>query len=526
MAQKDFKKYKTMGKKIEKEHRRKHIKKVPIATSNLKQKKITDFKKDFRRRIKEGPMLLYIFLAFIIMVSIFQLFRTINSDSWMAGTEPYYHLRIARQILENGAVGEDGLSFGGRPYIFNPYDYLLAFCGKFVSIETASKILPFIFSIIAMIFFYLLMKKAELSLITRGFILICLVATPAFLYSAMFSNSEIAGIAMLLIGFYLFIGKKESSFLFSMLFFIAASLFSFINFISAVLISAFYTYKHAEKRTKFVLLLLSFLCISPLYQLMFYRYGIPELPFKFGLAQLLAELGALEGISIFGLILAVIGFFVLWNERAKFYLPYALLFFFAAAFILNANINLYLAFIISIFAGSALTFLIERRWWLKLVRNISLALILFGLFFSAISFVGRASASEPYPQLMNSLSWLDKNSRYQGIVFSHYKNGFWIEYFNKKSVTDENFIYAPELYERLNDSNEIFYSRNLERTEELLDKYNISYILITPDMKQGLVWKKEEEGLLFLLRNHEIFSMVHAANSSRGIVEIWKYTKK
>ena len=79
--------------------------------------------------------------------------------------------------------------------------------------------------------------------------------------------------------------------------------------------------------------------------------------------------------------------------------------------------------------------------------------------------------------------------------------------------------YTPNLYERYEDSNNLFYNRSLKETKKLLNKYNISYIWIDNEMKEGLVWTKEKQGLLFSLRNKEIFKNIY----SKEGVEIWMY---
>jgi len=55
-------------------------------------------------------------------------------------------------------------------------------------------------------------------------------------------------------------------------------------------------------------------------------------------------------------------------------------------------------------------------------------------------------------------------------------------------------------------------------TFTLLRSYNIRYIWITPEMRSGLVWNKDDEGLLFLLKNSETFKKVY---STYGY-EIWE----
>ena len=84
------------------------------------------------------------------------------------------------------------------------------------------------------------------------------------------------------------------------------------------------------------------------------------------------------------------------------------------------------------------------------------------------------------------------------------------------------FEYYPYAEERFNDSLEIFYSRNLKDTKILLEKYNINYIWIDNKMKNGLVWEKEQQGLLFLFRNNETFNNIY---NNQGI-EIWEIIKE
>ena len=78
---------------------------------------------------------------------------------------------------------------------------------------------------------------------------------------------------------------------------------------------------------------------------------------------------------------------------------------------------------------------------------------------------------------------------------------------------DQNFLYKVE--------DSIFQSRDLFQTLSLLRKYSIDYIWITPEMKAGLVWNREGEGLLFLFENSETFKKVY---SEEGY-EIWKVLK-
>ena len=124
--------------------------------------------------------------------------------------------------------------------------------------------------------------------------------------------------------------------------------------------------------------------------------------------------------------------------------------------------------------------------------------------------------------IIKSLEWLGKNSDKNDIVFSHYSKGMWIEGISKRRVLlDSNIDYIPYPRETYNDSGTLFYSRNLKTTKSLLSKYNVRYVWIDPEMKQGQVWTKEEHGLLFLFRNEETFKKAYAENG----IEIWEVMK-
>ncbi|MBR9691538.1 hypothetical protein GOV06_02025, partial [Candidatus Woesearchaeota archaeon] len=93
------------------------------------------------------------------------------------------------------------------------------------------------------------------------------------------------------------------------------------------------------------------------------------------------------------------------------------------------------------------------------------------------------------------------------------------EFSNRQVLLDSEIYLIKSLNTKFNDSNTTFYSRNLKTTRSILDKYNIRYIWIDPKMKQGQVWTREEQGILFLFRNSETFKKLY----SKDDIEIWEY---
>ena len=111
--------------------------------------------------------------------------------------------------------------------------------------------------------------------------------------------------------------------------------------------------------------------------------------------------------------------------------------------------------------------------------------------------------------------WLKNNSLPGEKVFSHYSKGFFIEHWAGLPVlTDAEYAYAVTADQIFKDSEEIFGSNNLVLTSKLLQKNNISYVLVTEDMRQDLVWEKPHQGLDFLLSNNETFKKLYSNNLS------------
>ncbi|MCD4666797.1 hypothetical protein K8R47_03230, partial [archaeon] len=86
----------------------------------------------------------------------------------------------------------------------------------------------------------------------------------------------------------------------------------------------------------------------------------------------------------------------------------------------------------------------------------------------------------------------------------------------------EFIVYAPDVNTRFSDIERLYSTRNEEEAMKYFDKYKINYILITPEMKRGLVWHREDEGLLHVIKNNEkIFKRIY---TKKGI-EIWQVVR-
>ncbi len=144
----------------------------------------------------------------------------------------------------------------------------------------------------------------------------------------------------------------------------------------------------------------------------------------------------------------------------------------------------------------------------------TILLILCGLLFSAISYTNRMILSSPDADIKEALVWLKYNSEEEALVFSHYTKGSWIEYWSDRPVLTDSLFNYENPGQKLEDSNELLYYRDLDKTKELLNKYNIKYIFVDDEMKSGQVWIKKE-GLWYSFRNNETFKSVYTKNKAQ-----------
>jgi hypothetical protein len=227
---------------------------------------------------------------------------------------------------------------------------------------------------------------------------------------------------------------------------------------------------------------------------------------------LIAEFGAPLGFSLIYVAFALIGGVVQWGQRrdrAPFLLFAALLL--LAPFVEAARIAVGL-FAIP-FAARFLSFLIRRRWRLRAAADVTLLLTGCLLLFLLISHAIVIASEEPTKRLVGTLAALPPDS---GVVLGPPELSPIIGALTTHSAYVEPGCGAAAC----GDVARLYASRRLGEAEPILRRLDIRYLLITKEMRQGLVWNRDEEGLLFLLKHSDRFSLL----ASDGEQEIWRYT--
>lgn len=484
-----------------------------------------------KKSLQKKNFNLYIFiLAFVFLLTV-PLLRSYFNNSIVIGEEAYYHLRIAEQITKEGIPTHDNLS--NSDYTFNPLHILLSLFVYFIGEKTTSIFFPFMLGLLSLVIYLKILEKWGFDPIKKLFAFFILILSPIFIYTFSTINSFSLVVFLNLAGFYffmtsekryLFFLKKEKklNFYLSLLIFAIIPFFGFFNLLITLAILLAYSSFEKSKLNNFYFISFILLIIS----LIFSNSTI--YPFFFSqefsltlnvFTKFIFQLGAMPGFRVVTLLLAFIGFFRLWSEEKK----RAALFIFLLLFVFSffvSDIIFYLNFLLVIPATYGFLMLFNMKWKVNLIRKLTLIILIISLLFSSFSAIGKISYSEPGKSTMESLGWLKSNSKENEVVLSYYKNSFWIQKISERPTFLDPTMENNQNYNKLfNITHQIFYGRNLENTASIFKEYNISYIWINKEMKKGKVWKKSDQGLLFLLKNSEIFKKIYDKDN----IEIWRF---
>ncbi len=457
---------------------------------------------------KYGLIFIGGFFALLVLNILF--IRIISDSPLMIGDEPYYNIRVASTFLKEGIFSEDKMVYGWRPYIFNPYHFILLLA-LYLFGSSFAFILPLLIGLCSLCLLYHILTEFNLAFNSKLVFMLFYVFSPVFLHSLFISNTAGTALLFQLAGFWLYQKQTKKTLFPAILLFTISSFFGITYLLIMLAFLGIYSVYDKKKAPHFYFMVFIFSIITFLFYLpLIGKNGMPILQLQQPyLLNFITDFGAEIGITIFALALAVLGFIRLWIKNREAVLLLALLIIVSTALF---GINyIYTNLLVSFFAGLGFLYIAKSTWKLRSLKNISLILILLGLFFSTTSFIARFSDTLPNRDLVQAMECLKNNSDNTNFVFSDARNGFWIEYLAQRPVITDTLLKTILTEERLNNINFIAKSYDLNKVLALLENYNIKHLLITPAMYKGL--HKDEKGLLYLLKNNETFKKICATNT-------------
>lgn len=466
-----------------------------------------------------------LFLFAVLLLSIIPFFRLLYYDSWPTGELPYYHMRIGATLLEEGIPREDTAIFLSRPYSFDPLDILVGLLSAVIGSKAAALLVPPMLGLVTLFFVYALLDMIFPAPKQRLLAGIFLAANPLFLtiFSEL-TNLTIISTAVAA-GLYFFLRKNKTKWL-AFVFFPMLLFYEIWHSIVAVFLLLILSSRFSSQKKREGIFLSSILLLGILVVFFTKRMSIVLMqPSFLGLLQnAFSDIGGKFGLSFFAVFLAIIGFYTLWKNK-KIPVSFLGLCFFLVllAVFVSFVYALYLQVFITIAATFGFFVLLKREWKIKELKNITLFLVILGLLFSATSVISRNATAFPDKEAMSALSWLKENGKQNAVVLTAEKYGFLVEYAGEKRVVMDTLSVAAATEQTREDMQRLWYTRQLETALPLLEKYQVTYVVVFEEMRTGVVWKKEHQGLLFLLENGENFKKVFENDK----VTVWRvYEKK
>ena len=360
-------------------------------------------------------------------------------------------------------------SYGQNQYI-NFLNNLLQNFG-----ELSIIILQVLLAISSFWLFFLILKSegAKTSIIFN--VLLFILISPAFLYNTLIINTQILILFLFLLTGYLFLKKKPLSYLIGVLLFLT-DVFSLLILIAIIL---FYKKKYMWSLIVSILpLILILKDFTHIYNIIF-------------------EFGIISGYSLGLIIFTIIGIGMSRDnikENNGIYLLFLLI------LLKTLIIGNYLIFLVPItfFGAPQLYALFKKQWGIKVMKIVTLILIITSLLIPFIYSANLITKSSPTFDDINSLIFL--SSKEKGSVLSCKNYEGIITYVSGQETIKNNQGVV----------NEIFNSYSQITIRQDLELLNVKYIWINSEIKNRY-WPHEKR-FYYMLQDKTTFEKIYDAN--------------
>ncbi len=166
-------------------------------------------------------------------------------------------------------------------------------------------------------------------------------------------------------------------------------------------------------------------------------------------------------------------------------------------------------------AARALHWLLTRRWQLAHAKTLALLLLACSFLFLLLVHEQMIIQQEPLSATVETL-----RAAPPGVLLAPEQYAPLITTFSDAQplLTSDTCRHLPE---RCQDVTTLYQSKRLPQATHILDRYNITSLLITQEMRDNL-WRHDEDGLLFLLKHSDAFQLL----AKRDGRELWAYSHK
>ncbi len=421
--------------------------------------------------------------------------------------QSYFHIRQVDTIVESGhPMWYDPFSYGGREIRFLPlYHYMVALPAFFIDTVDAAKLVTnFIYALIPLFVFFIahaITQDDESSLVAG-----VVSALLPVLFTPNTVGPESLYFVLVLVCIYMFMLCEKPNYLYYYgLFFF---LLMFTSSLAILLVLGFIVYLALTaiegkkvKREQTDLIIFSFFFYIWLALVLFKdHFLLRGISFVFqnvpseSIANYFPSLSIASAILLIGIIPFLAGTYVVYKSLFELKQRRLML---LISLAISTTILAWLRFIpftISLsFFGLTLSilFAVFYRDVVLFVKKTKIAsretgfkYVLIGIVVIStlpLSISAATNQDVPSQEEITAFHWLSQNTDKGATILALVEEGHLVSYVGeRKNVMDENYVLADDVDLRFNDMQKIFNTRFQSIALELLEKYNVSYIVITP----------------------------------------------
>lgn len=474
------------------------------------------------KRLLQNTILVFGILLLLVPVAL----RAVHDQPLLSGSEGYGHARLAGLIAQQGIPIIDP-AMPERPYAFNLFDLILAGLAQLVGIEWAALLLPFLLGMATLWCLSRVVRGWNVPQATALGVQLVFVLSPLFV--DVFTQATPRALELLLlIAFVLVLAPTSPSrstvatvlrTLASIVLAISLATFGMVSAIVALLVPMLaHTIHRRMPLRMFGASIAAFITMVAVALPSFLQRESPSFARPMPVIQAISDFGSSMGLSLFAWLLGLIGIVLLWQFKKRYY---AVMIAVSAAFAASLVIPSALVMaqvLVAFLAGYALAFFARMRWSFDDIRTLTVLVLVCGLLFSTLTHAFALAQGSPDDGFKDAFETMKAALPENATVLSYPNDGFWIAYWSGKRVLLDGWpAQTPAVNERWALAQSIWHAQDISRVRPLLSRNDIGALVITHEMRNGLVWDLPEQDLLFLLQNNETFKNVYRSSS----VDIW-----
>ena len=424
--------------------------------------------------------------------------------------DSYYNLRQVEHIAETGIpLYQDPLSYGGRALPFLPFfHYFMALFDLFLPLELLAKIIPALLFASLTIIVYLISKKITQQN-TPSLLAAFIAGMLPILYKTNSFTVDCLFLPLVFLAIYFFLNLEKRKYLYAFLATILVLSFTSPATLLIIVGLLIYFLVQIIENKEIVPLELEIALISLFFflwvQLVFFKetFLLQGVDFIWQnipsgiIADYFPSISLIQSVLLVSIVPFLAGIFTVYRSLFQIKSHKTLL---LIGLVLSATIlawlklikfnlslsffGLVLAIFFAIFYHNLIDYMQNTKFfsWRKYILGITIFLLTITMILPAISV--SLKQETPSNEEIKAFFWLRDNSPQNSGVLATLPEGNLITYYaQRKNILDDQFGLIKNIEKRYQDQNTLFTTRFQAQALELLYKYNIQYLVLTPTSK-------------------------------------------